>query len=190
MLKIKRISYGQNPFAWATGGRITEFDVGQIFVLYFKQGEVCIRIGSDDFCFVFFALESLDINLDGFFHDVIIGNEVAVRTDEKSGSSRAGTVFLFSSVWISEVSPEILEHRIIEEAPHLTLFDSLGFDGDDSRSHFVGNGDKIQVWLHLSGRGSRIQVGGHGRRGRLFEVIFRHVFFWEIDKNQACQKQA
>lgn len=84
VLELERISNGQNPIAdmWQTFGELYEVRS----CTHFDQRQIGAGISANDLCRVTFAVVGCNRDCQSMLDDVIVGDRVAVRRNEKPGS--------------------------------------------------------------------------------------------------------
>ena len=69
-------------------------DGGQAAASILMQRDVGLGVGADDPRFEFAAVGQGDLNVSGSIHDVVIGEDIAVRTNDDAGAKAAFAVRL------------------------------------------------------------------------------------------------
>jgi hypothetical protein len=101
----------------------------------------------------FITIVHKNFNFNGVFNDVIIGQNIPVRADEKSCPLGSRTLFPFLVSGVSEKSPpEIIHGRVIKKVADPPFLDFICLDLDNRRTQIFNNGSKIQIELCLRRR--------------------------------------
>jgi hypothetical protein len=99
MIQAEGIADGENPFADSQLVGIAEGDDGQNPVrLDFDQGDICVGIPPFDFGVIFFAAGQFYPDLVGFFHHMIIREDVAVAGNDESRAETPLFEFPFGKI--------------------------------------------------------------------------------------------
>src|SRR6185295_6773691 len=173
------VSDGHDPISDARIA-VGELDEREAFAgVDLDQGEVGLRIGSDDFRVINRAIVHSDLYGLGAIHNVIVRHGIAISRNKESGAFAGyGTLALRESLWhaaAAKLLEELLERRaglhrtgivIAVHARHLCRRIDFDADRDHGRLYLLDNVGKTRGTLHSFSMRSR----NYARNARCAEI--------------------